>query len=157
MVNCSRIDIGEIKDEDRLGILNYVVVKKGVKPHDLGVTPQYINAIRHGRKRVSDDLLCKLLSFLTYEELASLLRGWVPDRQATPGDIIRVIATAKADPDFRQLLLSMLHQHLGDYLRTMGKEWRVGEGDIKAYIMAMRLKGVKDKTLRDNLVPKQPN
>ena len=151
MVNCSRIDIGEIKDEDRLGILNYVVVKKGVKPHDLGVTSQYINAIRHGRKRVSDDLLCKLLSFLTYEELASLLRGWVPDRQATPGDIIRVIATAKADPDFRQLLLSMLYQHLGDYLRTMGREWRVGEGDIEAYIMAMRLKGVKDKTLRDRL------
>ena len=157
MVNCSRIDVGEVSDEDGLGILSYMVGGKGVKPHDLGVTPQYINAIRHGRRRVSDDLLCKLLSYLTYEELASLLRGWVPDRQATPGDIIRVIATAKADPDYRQLLLLMLHQHLGDYLRTMGREWRVGEGDIETYIMTMRLKGVKDKTLRDNLVPKHPN
>ncbi|WP_256359260.1 hypothetical protein [Vulcanisaeta sp. JCM 14467] len=27
----------------------------------------------------------------------------------------------------------------------------MGEGDIEAYIMAMRLKGVKDKTLRDRL------
>ncbi|GAB6945265.1 helix-turn-helix transcriptional regulator [Vulcanisaeta sp. JCM 14467] len=82
MVDCGRIDVGEVRDEDRLGILNYVMGKKDIKPHDLGVTSQYINAIRHGRRRVSDDLLCKLLSFLTYEKLASLLRGWVPEGNA---------------------------------------------------------------------------
>lgn len=85
------------------------------------------------------------------DELAKLL-GQVPEVEpASVNDIIRVIVRARADPEFRDLLLSYMDRYLGDYIRSAGRQWVVSKEDIEAFIKAKKLRGVSEKTLNDEL------
>jgi integrase len=104
--------------------------------------------IRSGKRRVTEDLLCRALSYLSTEELAKVL-GQVPEPEpATVNDIVRVIARARVDAGFRDVLIGMMDRYLGDYLRALGTRWVVGEQDIEEFIKAKRLKGLRDKTIK---------
>ncbi len=94
---------------------------KGIKPRDLGVTSNYISMVRSGRARVGDGLLCLMLKLLTPEELQALLKGWVPEKRASLNDALRVIITAREDPEFREQFLTLLSRYLGDYVQAVGK------------------------------------
>jgi len=149
MVDCELININKIGNEERVKIINYVMEKKGVRARDLGVTLNLISMIRSGKRRVTEDLLCRALKFLSNEELARIL-GQIPEVEpASIGDLIRVVARARADPEYRDLLLSYLDRYLGDYVRAMGNKWVVTEQDIEEFVKAKRLEGVTEKTLRD--------
>jgi integrase len=107
--------------------------------------------IRSGKRRVTEDLLCRALKFLSYEELAKLL-GQIPEVEpASINDVIRVIARARADPGFREILLSYLDRYLGDYVRAMGNKWVVTEQDIEEFIKAKRLRGLREQTINDEV------
>jgi integrase len=151
MVDCELVNIEKITNEERVKIINYVMERKGVRARDLGVTLNLISMIRSGKRRVTEDLLCRALKFLSHEELAQVL-GQVPEpEQASINDIIKVIARARADPGFREVLLSYLDRYLGDYVRSMGSKWVVTERDIEEFIKAKKLKGVSEKTIRDEV------
>ncbi len=77
MVDCELINIGKISNEERVKIINYVMERKGVRARDLGVTLNLISMIRSGKRRVTEDLLCRALKFLSHEELAKIL-GQMP-------------------------------------------------------------------------------
>jgi len=114
----------------------------------LGVTLNLISMIRSGKRRVTEDLLCRALKFLSNEELAKLL-GQVPELEpASIGDLVRVVARARADPEYRDLLLSYLDRYLGDYVRSMGNRWVVTEQDVEEFIKAKRLKGLREGTIK---------
>lgn len=149
MVDCSLIAIEEISNDQRLLILNYLISNKGVKPpRDLNVTPNYISMIRNGKRRVSDELLCTMLRFLTPEELQALLKGWVPEKRATLSDALRVIITAREDPpEFREQFLALLSRYLGDYVQSLGRVWHVTNEDIEAYLKALRLRNASRETV----------
>ena len=151
MVDCTLLDLSQINEEQRRLIFNYLDGNGRVKPKDLGITPRYMSMLRHGNVKISDSILCKLISYLTPEELNSLLKGWIPEKRASLSDALRVIITAKEDPGFREQFLALLNRYLGEYVQSMGREWHVTEDDIEAYIKAMKLKGVRDRTLRDRL------
>jgi len=149
MVDCELINIEKISNEERVKIINYVMEKKGVRARDLGVTLNLISMIRSGKRRVTEDLLCRALKFLSNEELAKLL-GQIPELEpASIGDLVKVIARARADPEYRDLLLSYLDRYLGDYVRSMGNKWAVTEQDLEDFVKAKRLEGVTEKTLRN--------
>jgi integrase len=149
MVDCELININKIGNEERVKIINYVMERKGVKARDLGVTINLISMIRSGKRRVTEDLLCRALKFLSNEELARIL-GQIPEVEpASIGDLVKVIVRARADPEYRDLLLSYLDRYLGDYVRSMGREWVVTEQDIEDFVKAKRLEGVTEKTLRN--------
>jgi len=149
MVDCELINIEKIGNEERVKIINYVMEKKGVRARDLGVTLNLISMIRSGKRRVTEDLLCRALKFLSNEELAKLL-GQVPELEpASIGDLVRVVARARADPEYRDLLLSYLDRYLGDYVRSMGNRWAVTEQDIEEFIKAKELEGAGKKTLKE--------
>jgi len=151
VVDCELVNIGKIGNEERVKIINYVMEKKGVRARDLEVTLNLISMIRSGKRRVTEDLLCRALKFLSNEELAQVL-GQVPELEpASIGDLVRVIARARADPEYRDLLLSYLDRYLGDYVRSAGTRWAVTEQDIEEFVKAKRLKGVSDKTIRDEV------
>ncbi len=78
MVDCELVNIEKISNEERVKIINYVMEKKGVKARDLEVTINLISMIRSGKRRVTEDLLCRALKFLSNEELAKLL-GQIPE------------------------------------------------------------------------------
>jgi len=151
MVDCELINIEKISNEERVKIINYVMEKKGVRARDLGVTLNLISMIRSGKRRVTEDLLCRALKFLSHEELAKLL-GQIPELEpASISDLVRVIARARADPEYRDLLLSYLDRYLGDYVRTMDTKWVVTEQDIEEFVKAKKLKGLSEKTIRDEV------
>ena len=151
MVDCELINIDKINNEERVKIINYVMERKGVRARDLGVTLNLISMIRSGKRRVTEDLLCRALKFLSHEELAKLL-GQIPEVEpASINDVIRVIARARADPGFREVLLSYLDRYLGDYVRAMGNKWVVTEQDIEEFIKAKRLRGLREQTINDEL------
>ncbi len=151
MVDCELININNISNEERVKIINYVMEAKGIRARDLGVTINLISMIRSGRRRVTEDLLCRALRFLSTEELARLL-GQVPELEpATVNDIVRVVARARADANFRELLLGYLDRYLGEYVRSMGTRWVVTEQDVDEFIKAKRLKGLSEKTIRDEV------
>ena len=83
----------------------------------MGVAINLISMLRSGKRRVTEDLLCRALKFISHEELAKLL-GQIPEEPASINDVIRVIA--RADPGFRDVLLSYLDRYLGDYVRSAG-------------------------------------
>ena len=151
MVDCELININNISNEERVKIINYVMEQKHVRAKDLGVTINLISMVRSGKRRVTEDLLCRALRFLSTEELARLL-GQIPELEpATVNDIVRVIARARADANFRELLLSYLDRYLGEYVRSMGTRWVVTEQDVEEFVRAKRLKGLKEKTIRDHV------
>ena len=151
MVDCQLYDLGKITNDVRVKIINYVIEEKHVRARDLGVTPNLISMIRSGKRRVTEDLLCRAMAYLSPDELARLIGNAPEFEPASVSDLIRVIATARADPRFRDLMFSFINRYLGEYLPSIGRQWVVSEGDIDEYVKAMRLKGVKDKTLRDRL------
>jgi len=151
VVDCELINIEKIGNEERVKIINYVMERKGVRARDLGVTLNLISMIRSGKRRVTEDLLCRALKFLSHEELAQVL-GQVPEPEpASIGDLVRVVARARADPEYRDLLLSYLDRYLGDYVRSAGTRWAVTEQDIEEFIKAKKLKGLSEKTIRDEV------
>jgi len=96
MVDCELINIGNISNEERAKIINYVMERKGARAKDLGVTINLISMIRSDKRRVTEDLLCRA-KFLSTEEMAKLL-GQIPELEsATANDIVRVIARARAE------------------------------------------------------------
>ena len=145
MVDCEFVNIEKIGNEERVKIINYVMEKKGVRARDLGVTINLISMIRSGKRRVTEDLLCRALKFVSHEELAKLL-GQIPELEpASINDVIRVIARARADPGFRDVLLSYLDRYLGDYVKSAGTKWVVTEQDLEEFVKAKKLKGLAEK------------
>ena len=143
--------MSRISNDVRVKIINYVMEQKHVRARDLQVTINLISMIRSGKRRVTEDLLCRALAYLSAEELAKLL-GEVPEVEpASVSDIIRVVVRARADKDFRDLLMSYLERYLGEYIRSVGKQWVVTEGDIEEFIRVKKLEGVAEKTIRDEV------
>ena len=66
-------------------------------------------------------------------------------------DVLRVIITAKGNPDFRGNSWRYSIGTWGDYVRSLDSEWHVTEEDISAYISAMRVRGRVKKTIRDRV------
>jgi integrase len=151
MVDCNLLDLGQIGEEQRRSIIEYVRERKGVKPKDLGVTDAYLRMVRSGKARAGDGLLCEALKYVTEDELKLLLKGIVPETRASLNDAVRVIATARVDPEFREFLLGLIKEYLGDYITTLQQTWHVTERDIEEFIKAKRLKGLSDKTIRDEV------
>jgi len=151
MVDCNLLDLGQIGEEQRRSIIEYVRERKGVKPKDLGVTDAYLRMVRSGKARAGDGLLCQALKYVTEDELKLLLKGIVPETRASLNDAVRVIATARVDPEFREFLLGLIKEYLGDYITTLQQTWHVTERDIEEFIKAKRLKGLSDKTIRDEV------
>jgi len=149
MVDCNLLDLGQIGEEQRRSIIEFVRERKGVRPRDLGVTDAYLRMVRSGKARAGDGLLCQALKYITEDELKLLLKGIVPEARASLNDAVRVIATARMDPEFREFLLGLIKEYLGDYITTLQQTWHVTEKDIEDFVKAKRLKGVTEKTLRD--------
>jgi integrase len=151
MVDCTLLDLGQINEEQRRSIIEFVRERKGVRPRDLGVTDAYLRMVRSGKVRAGDGLLCEALRYITEDELKLLLKGIVPEARASLNDAVRVIATARVDPEFREFLLGLIKEYLGDYITTLQQTWHITEKDIEDFIKAKRLKGLSDKTIRDEV------
>jgi len=106
------------------------------------VAGAYLRMVRSGKARAGDGLLCQALKYVTEDELKLLLKGIVPEARASLNDAVRVIATARVDPEFREFLLGLIKEYLGDYITMLQQTWHVGEEDIEDFAKAERLRGI---------------
>jgi len=151
VVDCGLLDLSQIGEEQRRSIIEFVREHKGAKPKDLGVTDAYLRMVRSSKARAGDGLLCQALKYVTEDELKLLLKGIVPETRASLNDAVRVVATARVDPEFREFLLGLIKEYLGDYIGTLQQTWHVSERDIEEFVKAKRLKGVSEKTINDEV------
>jgi integrase len=147
----SMIRVEAIPQEVRRKILDYVTNVKGVKPSDLGYDKTYLYKVRHGLIPISDDLFRALLRFIDVEEYARLVGSAPPLVDATPDDVIRVIKKALMDRSFRDFLFDMLRQAFGEEFREYRTSWVVTEKDLEEFVRAKKLKGLAEKTIRDEV------
>ena len=151
MVDCTLLDLSQINEETRYTIIDFVYNNKGVKPRDLGVTGAYLRMLRNRQVRVSDNILCAALKFITEDELKLLLKGIIPEARATFNDIVRVVATARVDATAREFLLSLIKEYLGDYIGTLQQVWHVTDRDVEDFVKAKKLRGLREKTINDEV------
>jgi len=151
MVDCNLLDLAQISEEQRRAIIEFVRERMGVRPKDLGVTDAYLRMVRSGKARAGDGLLCQALRYITEDELKLLLKGIVPEARASFGDVVRVVATARVDPQVREFLLGLIKEYLGDYIGSLQQTWHVTEKDIEDFIKAKRLKGLREQTINDEV------
>jgi len=147
----SMIRVEAIPQDVRRRILDYVTQVKGVKPSELGYDKTYMYRVRHGLVPISDDLFRALLRFIDVEEYARLVGSAPPLVDATPDDVIRVVKKALVDRSFRDFLFDMLRQAFGEEFREYRTSWVVTEKDIEEFTRAKRLKGLSEKTIRDEV------
>ena len=151
MVDCALVDTTKITQEQRVKIVEYVQMQKHISAAQLGVTSTYLWMIRKGVRRVTDDLLCKALQYISPEELAKLLGELPEPGAATVNDVVKVVRRAVYDAQFRELLISMLEKHLGDYIRSAGRKYVVSEADLEEFRKALVAEGRAKDTIYRNL------
>jgi integrase len=145
------VKIEAITQDVRRRILDYVTNIKGVKPRDLGYDKTYLYKARHNLVPISDELLKTLLRFIDVEEYARLAGSAPPTVDATPDDIVRVVKKALVDKSFRNLLFDVLRQAFGEEFREYRSSWVVTEQDLEEFVRAKKLKGLAEKTIRDEV------
>jgi integrase len=151
MVDCTLLDLNQINEESRYAIIDFVYNNKGIRPKDLGVTGAYLRMIRNRQVRVSDNILCAALRYITEDELKLLLKGIIPEARATFNDIVRVVATARVDPQAREFLLSLIKEYLGDYIGSLQQVWHVTDKDVEDFVKAKKLRGLREQTINDEV------
>ena len=145
------VRVEAIPQDVRRRVFEYVTSVKGVKPSDLGYDKTYMYRVRRGLMPISDNLFRALLKFIDVDEYARLVGSAPPLVEATPDDIIRVVKKALVDKSFRNLLFDMLRQAFGDEFREYRASWTVTEHDVEEFVRAKRLRGLKEKTIRDHV------
>ena len=145
------IRVEAIPQDVRRRVLDYVVNVKHIGPSELGYDKTYLYRVRHGMVPISDELFRALLKFIDVDEYARLVGSAPPLVEATPDDAIRVVKRALVDKGYRNLLFELLRQAFGDEFREYKASWTVREADIEEFIKAKRLKGLSEKTIRDEV------
>jgi len=144
------VRVEAVPQEARRRVFDYVISVKSVKPSELGYDKTYLNKIKHGLP-ISDEFFKALLRFIDIEEYARLVGSAPPLIEATPDDVIRVVKKALVDRSFRDFLFNMLRQAFGEEFREYKASWTVRETDVEEFIKAKRLRGLKEKTIRDHV------
>ena len=98
-------------------IIDYVR-SKGVKARDLGVTPNLLIMVKHGKAKVSDRLLIKALKSITVDEFAKLVKGEeVKPSQASINNMVDAVLELEALTSKLKAFIEAQPQ-LGTYAHT---------------------------------------
>jgi len=151
-VECSPELIRGIRDEERVRVIAYLIDERGLRARDLGVTINFISMVRSGKRHVSDSLLCRALTHLTPEELAKLLGNQPEPAKASYNDLLRVIATARVDEKYRELMFNMIAQYFPEYLASPVRRFVVTEPDLEAFRDALTARGLERDTINRHML-----
>jgi integrase len=145
------VRVEAVPQDVRRKVLDYVTGVKGVKPSELGYDASYLFKVRRGLVPISDELFKALLRFIDVDEYARLVGSAPQPVDATPEDAIRVVKRALVDKGYRNFLIDLLRQAFGEELQGYKTSWTVRETDVEEFVKAKRLKGLREKTIRDHV------
>ena len=145
------IRVEAVPQDVRRKVLDYVTRVKGIGPSELGYNKTYMYRVRHGMVPISDELFRALLKHIDVDEYARLVGSAPQLVEATPDDAVRVVKRALVDKGYRNLLFELLRQAFGGEFREYKSSWMVTERDIEEFVKAKRLRGLSNKTIRDEV------
>jgi len=145
------IRVETVPQDVRRKVLDYVTGVKGIGPSELGYNKTYMYRVRHGMVPISDELFRALLKHIDVDEYARLVGSAPQLVEATPDDAVRVVKRALVDKGYRNLLFELLRQAFGGEFREYKSSWMVTERDIEEFVKAKRLRGLSNKTIRDEV------
>jgi integrase len=145
------VKVEAVPQDVRRKILEYVVNVKHIGPSELGYNKTYMYRVRHGMVPISDELFRALLKFIDVDEYARLVGSAPQLVEATPDDAVRVVKRALVDKGYRNMLFELLRQAFGGEFREYKSSWMVTERDIEEFVKAKRLRGLSNKTIRDEV------
>jgi len=85
--------------------------KKGVGSRDLGIKSYQANKIKNEKRRVTDDLLKRMLELLTPEEYVELVKG-VTTVRVDPNTFVKILVSAITDPTLKPILVEFVKNGL---------------------------------------------
>ena len=148
-----KIDLTRIPQEVRFRILEYLIYTKGITHKHLGIDRTYLFKLRKKQVRVSDQVLEKLLKFLTEDELERLLGdvelealGIERDGVINYGIVIKILNKAKEDPYLKSLIIKWFTENVAHEIPHVVK---VKEEHLRRFEKLLR--GKARKTRKDRL------
>ncbi len=151
MVDPELIDLGRVCSDVKRKIVDYVLNVKKVSPAELGYDSTYIYKIKHGKVRISDELVKKCLKYLSTDEYARIVGTLPLSEEISLDTAVRVVKKAIEDSRFREFLLQLLNKYLGEYITKASKTYVVKESDIDEFIKELRSQGRSEKTINDHV------
>ena len=132
MVDTRFIDLSSIPDEVRYRIFDYLWEKKGIHSRDLGIKPYQANKIKNRKRRVTDDLLKRMLELLTPEEYAELVEG-VTTVKIDPNTFIKILVTAVTDPTLKPILVEFVRNRLAAEILAEATRYTATKQDLEEF------------------------
>jgi len=132
MVDTKFIDLSSIPDDVRYRVFDYLWERKGVRSRDLGIAPYQANKIKNRKRRVSDELLKRMLEMLTPEEYAELVEG-VTTVRVDPNTFIKVLVSAVADPQLKPILVEFVKNRLVAEILAETTRYTVTKQDLEEF------------------------
>ena len=126
------IDLASIPDEVRYRIFDYLWREKRVGSRDLGLKPYQANKIKNRRRRVTDDLLRRMLELLTPEEYAELVEG-VELVRVDPSALVKILVTALSDPALKPILVEFARNRLAAEILAETTRYTVTRQDLEEF------------------------
>ena len=132
MVDVKYIDLRSIPDDIRYRVFDYLWNVRNVSSRDLGIKPYQANKIKNRKRRVTDDLLKRMLELLTPEEYAELVEG-VTTVRVDPNMLIKILATAVTDPMLKPILVEFVKNRLAAEILAETTRYTVTKQDLQEF------------------------
>jgi len=132
MVDTRFIDLSSIPDDVRYRIFDYLWEKKGVGSRYLGIKPYQANKIKNRKRRVSDELLKRMLELLTPEEYAELVEG-VTTVRVDPNTFVKILVSAITDPALKPVLIEFVKNRLAAEIFAETTRYTVTKQDLEEF------------------------
>lgn len=130
-----KIDVSKLDDQKKIEVLRKAVEKHGLSyvSRHLGLNKSTVYRYISGKiQRVPDEVVEKASELLTIEELSDVIYG-LRTVEVDPTIALSVVVKAVKDEGFRNFLISLIWQYLGDYLKSTSSSYIVTKDDVELF------------------------
>ncbi len=98
----------------------------------LGIKPYQANKIKNRKRRVSDELLKRMLELLIHEEYAELVEG-VTTVRVDPNTFVKILVSAITDPTLKPILVEFVKNRLAAEIFAETTRYTVTKQDLEEF------------------------
>ncbi|MEB2793058.1 MAG: hypothetical protein LRS41_03250 [Caldisphaeraceae archaeon] len=149
MVDARYINLDSTPDDIRYRIFDYLWNVKKVGSRDLRIRSYQANKIKNRKRRITNDLLRRMIEMLTPDEYAEPVEG-VTAVKVDPNTFVKILTTAVADLTLKPILVEFVKNRLAAEIFTETTRYTVTKQDLEEFKVwlkrraRLREKGIED-------------
>ena len=152
MVDTRYIDLKSISDDVRYKVFDYLWNVRRVGSRSLGISPSLANMVKNRKRRVTDDLLKRMLELLTPDEYAELVEG-VSLVKVDPDTFVKILSSAITDPVLKPVLVEFVRTRLASEIFAEASRYTVTKDDLVEFRKVLERKvKVRERGARGGIV-----